>query len=325
MKQIKLSIIIVNYKTPRLTLDALESITQDDMSGLDYTVYLIDNCSNDDSVDLLTETIHEKQWTDWVDFIPLNENKGFAFGNNAALNRIMKYEENPDYLWFLNPDTIIHRGACKNLLDFLENHPKAGIAGSRLEDPDGTQQISAFRDFSIRSEMVAGFNLFFLSRIFSQHTVAPQMPSDQVHTTAWVSGASMMCKADVLRDIGQFDDNFFLYYEEVDLCLRARRAGWQCWFIPESRVIHLVGASTGISDLRKKAPRRPSYWFESRRRFFLKNYHWNKLLFADLLWMTGYITYSIRKCFSKKRQENPPYFLWDFFRNSVFCKGIKIL
>ncbi len=319
----KVSAIIVNYKTPQLVIDCLESIALENFNDTEIFVSVIDNNSGDDSYDIMLSVVKKRAWDSWISILPSNDNGGFSYGNNVCLKKVMDQTEQPDFVWFLNPDTFIRKDACNELISFLNENPGVGIAGSRLEDPDGTPQISAFRDFTVISEMLDGFRFSIFSKILSRWELVPQEIATKPHKTAWIAGASMMFRKEVLSDVGYFDENFFLYYEEVDLCLRARRAGWDCWYVPESRVVHLVGAATGISNLRNRAPRRPTYWFESRRLFFLKNYSWFRLLASDFLWMLGYSTLSIRKKLQKKEDLDPPFFLRDFFRNSIFCKGFS--
>jgi GT2 family glycosyltransferase len=97
----------------------------------------------------------------------------------------------------------------------------------------------------------------------------------------------------VLEQIGPMDEGFFLYFEEVDFCCRARRAGWSVWFVPESRVVHLEGSATGIRATKR---RRPKYWYDSRRRFFVKYYGITGLLAADALLTLGRLSFFIRRC-----------------------------
>jgi hypothetical protein len=108
------------------------------------------------------------------------------------------------------------------------------------------------------------------------------------------------------------DENYFLYFEDVDFCRRTINAGWQCWYVPESVVLHLEGASTGI---RTRAKRRAGYWYDSRRRFFIKHYGVAGLVAADILWFIGRLTYLLRKVLHigvKSNQNNDPkWFMFD--------------
>ena len=319
----KLGIIIVNYRTGKLTCECLSSLEGEINKNRD-SVIVIDNNSGDDSAQQISRLIDEQEWHDWVTFIPINSNDGFAFGNNVALRHLFSSVELPDYVWLLNPDTIVRKDACGHLIAFLQNHPVAGIVGSRLEDLDGTPQVSAFRHHSIISEFLAGMGLGVLDKWFAKWIVAPSPVSEIPHVTDWVAGASMMIRIDVFKRIGVLDDKYFLYFEEEDFCKQATEAGWQCWYEPASRVVHLVGSASGISDTRKKAPRRPTYWFESRRRFFLKNYGWVTLLIADSVYLLGYSIWRMRRRLQNKPDLDPPYFLKDFFVHSTFFKGFRL-
>ena len=141
---------------------------------------------------------------------------------------------------------------CAALVEFMNDHPKVGIAGSRLENPNGTPQCSAFRFHSVLSELEGGLRLGIVSRLLRNRVVAPPV-SDEQHETDWVAGASMIVRHGVFADIGLMDEGYFLYFEEVDFCLRAHRAGWHCWYVPASRVVHLVGQSSGVTGADRHA------------------------------------------------------------------------
>ncbi len=129
----------------------------------------------------------------------------------------------------------------------------------------------------------------------------------------------MIIRRDVFDAIGLLDDGYFMYFEEVDFCLRAARAGWPCWYVPASHVVHLVGQSSGVTDVKQATNRRPKYWFESRRRFFRKNHGLIKTAAADLLWMAGFATYRMRRLIQRKPDTDPEKLLGDFARNSVLA------
>jgi GT2 family glycosyltransferase len=118
------------------------------------------------------------------------------------------------------------------------------------------------------------------------------------------------------------DERYFMYFEEVDFCLRARRAGWPCWYVPASRVVHLVGQASGVTDV-KRAPkkRRPQYWFDSRRHYFLTNHGRLKTLLADLGWAAGFGIYRVRQFLQRKPDTEPRLLLWDFVRYNFLSTG----
>jgi len=319
----RLVIIIINFRTPDLVQDCLKSLRADVQASLGRVI-VVDNDSGDGSVERLTATIEEQGWQEWVSVLPQKRNIGFAAGNNAALQCIFSNNYPNEFVWLLNPDTLVRKNACKYLTDFLDRHSKVGIVGSRLEDIDGTTQVSAFRHHSIVSEFLAGIRLGYLDKLFAKYVVAQKPISDTPQQTDWVAGASMMIRSEVFIQVGLLDEQYFLYFEEEDFCKKAVAAGWQCWYVPESQVVHLVGAASGFSDTRKKSPRRPSYWFESRRRYFLKNYGKLTTSVADFAWMAGYSIWRVRRFLQGKLDLDPPFFLKDFFSHSVFCKGFRL-
>jgi GT2 family glycosyltransferase len=219
----------------------------------------------------------------------------------------------PRYVLLLNPDTIVRPGALRELFAFMEDRPDVGIAGSRLEGPDGTPQRSAFRFPSILGELEGGVRLGLLSRLLSRWVVAPEVP-EVPGATDWVSGACMIVRGAVFEEIGLMDEGYFMYYEEVDFCRRARRASWPCWYVPMARVVHLGGRSSGVDDRRAARGRRPSYWFHARRRYFLNHHGRFSMALADLAWSLGYATYRLRRPVQRKPDTDPERLLWDFIR-----------
>ncbi len=193
-----------------------------------------------------------------------SENDGFAAGNNAALEPALQSSPPFDYFLLLNPDTVVLPGAVAALASFLDNHPQAGFAGSRLENPDGTPQCSALRFPGIVSEFEGGLRLGICSRLLAKRLVAPPV-RDDIHRTDWLVGASLLVRRQVFEQIGLLDPGYFLYFEELDFCLKAMRRGWECWYVPSSRVVHLVGQATGMKSGKTLRKRRPAYWFASRR------------------------------------------------------------
>jgi N-acetylglucosaminyl-diphospho-decaprenol L-rhamnosyltransferase len=306
-------IVIVNFRTPGLVIDCLRSLVEEVVALGDCKVIVVENGSADDSTAKIGDAIRAGGWESWAELMPIEKNLGFAGGNNVALKPILDGLTPPDYVLLLNPDTVIRPNAVKELLDFLEKNPKVGIAGSRLEDPDGTPQRSAFRFPTVSSELENGVRLGIVSRCLSNSLVAPPV-SDEPHETEWLAGASMLVRREVFQAIGLMDADYFLYFEETDFCLRAKRAGWPSWYVPASRVVHLVGQASGVTDTKKPARRVPKYWFESRRRYFVKNHGAIYRRTADLAWASGFATWRLRRLVQRKADHDPPHLLWDFLK-----------
>jgi GT2 family glycosyltransferase len=322
----KLLIVIVNYKSADLTIDCLRSLEADVKAIDGARVVVTDNKSPDDSVARLTAAVRDFDWSSWVEIQPLEKNGGFAYGNNAAIAPALHRDtgrrpvSQPEFVLLLNPDTIVRPGAITALLDFMHANPTAGIAGSRLEDPDGTPQRSAFRFHSIAGEFERGIRMGFVTNLLKNSMIAPPV-TDATMQCGWVAGASMMVRREVFEQAGLMDEKYFMYFEEVDFCLAAKRAGWTCWYVPASRVLHLVGAVSQMSDNRKHRSRRPAYWFESRRRYFVKNHGWAYAAMADLSYLLAHSIWRLRRLVQRKPDTDPPRLLLDSVVHSVFVKG----
>ncbi|WP_240342609.1 glycosyltransferase family 2 protein [Methylococcus sp. EFPC2] len=303
-------VVIVNYRAPDLVIDCLRSFSATDWNLRNGYVVVVDNNSGDRSEQMLSDFIARSGLSSWVSLATQERNGGFAYGNNAALRMALGGEAPPDYVMLLNPDTILRSGAIQTLVEFMDGHPQVGVAGSLLETPEGGVDCSAHRVHSPLSELNDGARLGVLSRLLRGYVVS-EAPRMKAHACDWVSGASMIIRRPVIEDIGLMDEGFFLYFEEVDYCWRAKNAGWECWYVPESRVMHLEGASTGIKS---GAKRRARYWYDSRRYFFIKHYGVAGLFFADGLWALGRLTFLLRQCLhlgGSNRPAEPKRFMFD--------------
>lgn len=318
----KLLVVIVNYRTPALTIDCLRSLAAPGGLPEGASVVVTDNASGDDSIPRIQAAIAENDWSRRVALRPLSNNGGFAYGNNEAIRPALAAADPPQYVLLLNSDTLVRSGAVQALVDFLERHPQAGMVGSRLEDPDGTPQASTFRFPSLLSELDETLRFGPLHRLWNRYvTLVPTPPT--ACRVDWVAGASLLIRREVFDTVGLLDDGYFLYYEETDFCRRAARAGFSCWYEPQSRVVHLVGKSTGVTVRGRSLPRRPQYWFDSRRRYFLRNHGRCFTALLDAAWTLAYPLGRLQL-----RLRNRPVFdprrLWiDYVRNSVFVRGFS--
>jgi len=318
----KVLVVVVNYRTPKLAVRCLESLEHEVEQIRSMHVVVTDNASGDDSVEVIGNAIEAKQWS-WCTLMPLPQNGGYGSGNNAGIQPYLDGDDPPDYVMLVNPDAFVHEGAISTLLAFMESRPEVGIAGARVEDGEGKQTHSAFRFPSPASELVNGFKLGLLTKMLRSR----QLLYDSEDTTMqvdWVTGAAVMIRKQVLGEIGLFDDGYFLYFEEVDFCFRAGLAGWPVFFVPDSSVTHLQAQATGITHDRGEQSRFPNYWFDSRRRFFVKNRGKAQAVLADLAFLGGYTTYRARSAIQRKPNNEPPHFWWDFFRNSTLVKGFEL-
>ncbi len=229
----ELSIIIVSYNTCKYTLECLESLYRE-TKDISFEVILIDNASNDNTVEEVARKFPQ------VHLIPSKKNSGFAGGNNIAA----EYAKG-EYLLLLNPDTIVLNKAIEKLLAFARSNPGAGIYGGRTVFPDGTLNRSCYSKKTLWSQVCS---VFGLTKIFSFSPVFNPLPYgswgyDTIRHVDIISGCFLMTKKDIWEKLGGFNPLFFMYAEEVDLCLRAKKIGCNPLFCPEAEIIHYRGAS----------------------------------------------------------------------------------
>jgi hypothetical protein len=302
---------IVNYRTAPLTVGCLRSLATE--VGVDARVVVVDNDSRDGSADAIEAAIDENGWGGWARVVRAPSNGGFSSGNNQAISAARGHGIVPEYVLLLNPDTVVQPGCLRALLDFMDGHPGVGIAGGQVLNADGSVRRSAFRFHSALGELERMARLGPVSRFMARVSVSYPPPGVPAPAD-WVSGANMIIRSRVLDDIGLMDEDYFLYYEETDMCLRARRSGWSCWYVPSSKIVHLVGQSTGVTGPQGLTRRVPRYWFESRRRFFVKNHGAVYALAADLAWLAGFSVAALRRRVLGRGATDPPSLLWDFLK-----------
>lgn len=313
-----IAVIVLNYNTLDLTIDCVTSLLEDSSLPEGTRIVVADNASPLHDMVGLRQTAIERGWGNRVTLVDHAENRGFSSGNNKAIV-IADELFGPSRLYLLlNPDTRVRAGAVARLATFLDSHPSAAIAGSLLEDPDGTPQACAFRFPGVASELESTIRTGPFTRLLERWRVAPTMP-DQPSRVDWVSGASLMVKREVIDAIGLLDEAYFLYYEELDFCMRASKAGFECWHVPQSRVVHLVGQSTNVTKRGEGERRRPAYWFHSRRRYFVKHHGQTYALLTDLAWLAGQAGFRLRQ-FVSPNPHREPRLMTDFMRYS-WLKG----
>jgi GT2 family glycosyltransferase len=243
-----LAIITVSYNTRNLLADCLNSaLTSLERTGLSGEVWVVDNASTDGSADMVRRDFPS------VRLIASGENLGFAAGNNAALQELgfgppgsSSHRSDLPYLLFLNPDTRIVRDALASLVRFLDAQSSAGAAGARLVHGDGSFQHSAFAFPGLAQIALDFFPLHHrlldsrLNGRYPQRHYEAGLPFKVDHPL----GAALMVRAAALAQVGAFDERFFMYCEEIDLCRRIMAAGWEIYCVPQAEIVHLVGQST---------------------------------------------------------------------------------
>jgi len=312
MPELDIAVVIVTYKCAALTLESLRSVDAErSTTGTRIRVIVVDNASGDTKD--LAEAIRSNNWASWVTLVTAPRNGGFAYGNNVGIQRAYD-TATPAYVYLLNPDAQVRSGAIASLARFLEAHPDVGIAGSSFETRDGSNWPFAFRFPGLMSELLQGMEIGALMRLFDRWVVARHM-SRVAQPTDWICGASMMIRPSVLARIGGMDENYFLYFEETDFCYRAKQAGFPTWYVPDSRVMHIMGQTTTVTDISAGPRRLPDYWFESRRRYFAVTYGIGKAIAIDVVTLIANSVGLIKRIALKR--DRVPHFLRDVIRHSV--------
>ena len=235
-----LAIIIVSYNTRNLLADCLSTVYAGlARSALEGDVWVVDNDSADGSAAMIREHFPA------VCLVALEQNAGFAAGNNAALRELRAQGDQPRYVLFLNPDTLVQDDALGALVRFLDSSPIAGAAGARLVHRDGEFQHSAFM-FPGLTQIF--FDFFPIHRRLLDSRLNGRYPrrlykAGRPFAVDHPLGAALIVRSEVLTQVGAFDERFFMYCEEVDLCRRIKAAGWIIACVPEARIVHLVGQS----------------------------------------------------------------------------------
>ena len=227
----KLSVIIVNYNVRPYLTACLDSV-QRALEGIESEVFVVDNHSDDDSVEVVSRDYA------WVHLINNRDNLGFSKANNIAIRQAQG-----EYILLLNPDTVVAEDTLKGVIDFMDQHPKAGGAGVRMHNADGTLAPDSRR--AIPTPFVAARKMLGFTKRYYMSYLSWDAPA-QIEV---VSGAFMLLRHKAIYEVGMLDEDFFMYGEDIDLSYRLLQGGWQNWYLPYD-IVHYKGQSTSKSDFR---------------------------------------------------------------------------
>lgn len=264
------SFIIVNYNSAALVLNCVASI-REFTKGIKYEIILVDNASPDRTIDALQ---NELQSDDYV-FIQLNENKGFGAGNNATLS-VAKGR----YLFLLNPDTRLCNDAAgifMNIMDQAE-WQKVAACGADLINENGVS-VQAYGNFPTWFAAFASFGVqYVMPKYYRRHISLGAVNQGKDNKLVdYISGAAMFIRRSVIDQIGLFDEDFFMFFEETEWAFRANKAGFKLYLIPAVQIIHLEGGSEGrlggapsfsMGRFRMFEQSRQLFYRKTRGRFF---------------------------------------------------------
>lgn len=293
--------IVLNYKTAQMTLKAADA-ARIAMQGLPGEIVIVDNDSQDGSFEEMTAHIAAVGWPN-MRVIQSGHNGGYGAGNNVGIRAGLSDGGRPDYVYILNSDAFPEPDAIRVLYDHLNATPRTGFAGSFIQGEDAVQHTTTFRFPSVWSEFEGAIGLGPVSRLLKSYRV-PRELTDSAQVD-WLAGASVMMRQDVLDEIGLFDEEFFLYFEETDLCRRAQNAGYEVMFLADSKVTHLGSVSTGMKEWKRV----PDYWFDSRWYYFTKNHGRAYAACATILHLIGGSLHWFRCKLTGKAYHAAPHFL----------------
>lgn len=226
-----LSIVLVNYNSGKYLADCIQSLMENE-KDLNLDICVVDNASNDNSVKQAKKIFPN------VHYLINTKNVGFTKANNQAL-KLVKNE----YILILNPDTKVLPGTLKFMIKFMDDNPKVGAATCKVELAGGSLDWSSHRGFPTPA---AAFFYYFLGSDKYYHLSNRDM--EKVHEVDGITGAFFLTRKSVLDKVGLFDEDYFMYAEDLDLCFRIKQADYKIMFVPDVKVIHHKGISSGIKE-----------------------------------------------------------------------------
>lgn len=254
------SIVILNYNTRDLLRQTLGSI----QSQTKHEIIVVDNASTDDSVSMVKKHFPN------VRLIQSKSNDGFSAGNNLGVR-----QANSDYIMLLNSDTEFVEDALTPLIKFLDKNPKAGVVTPKLIYPNGQIDWSCHRGFPTIWNSLTYFSklqkIFPQTRIFGgYHQTWKDL--NKPHKVDVVSGAAMLIRQEVWDQVGELDERFFMYAEDIDYCLRVKQAGWQIFYYPQVQVIHHKGLSGTKNQNKKVKSKTKHYFYQTMKQYWDKHH-----------------------------------------------------
>jgi N-acetylglucosaminyl-diphospho-decaprenol L-rhamnosyltransferase len=276
----RLVVSIINYRTAELTLKCVAS-ARAGLGDLDAEIVVVDNHSQDGSAERIADWIAARPAGPPVTLVRSARNTGFSGGHNQGMAA-----RPAEFYFLLNSDALVRPGAASALLAEAAARPEAGLFAPRLEGEDGTQQINCFRFHSPMSELIRGAGSGPVTRLLAGHEVPLAMPpaAEQI---GWASFAAILLRGSMVAELGPMDEGYFLYFEDAEYCLRARRAGWRVVHVPQARVVHFRGGSGPVKRLASEAARLPRYYYASRTRFLRQAHGPLGPLAGNLCWLAG--------------------------------------
>ncbi len=256
MPEPALEIVIVSYRSREMLRDCLTSL-QLYAPARGARIQVVDNASRDGTVEMVRSEFPE------VELIASDENLGFSKANNLAIRR-----GSAAFVLVLNPDTRLVENALDHLLELMESNPKVGISGARLELEDGTFDHAARRSFPTPLGALGHFMGVGRSRKAPASLSQYRAPATESGPVDAVNGAFMLIRRRALDEVGLFDEGYWMYMEDLDLCYRFKQAGWLTWYDRTVKVVHIKAGTSG----KYRKPRLNYAFHYGMFRFYRKHY-----------------------------------------------------
>jgi len=256
----KLSIVILNYNSGNFLTECLRSLEK----GVNLDIWIVDNGSTDESISLARKNFPG------IHYILGKENLGFSKGNNLALRKIRN-----EYILMLNPDTEVFPDTLNYMTAFMQNNQDVGAATCKVELSNGKLDPASHRGFPTP---LASFLYYFLKNDSLYHLSSRDMRKD--HEVDAISGSFFLTRKSVLDKVGLFDEDYFMYAEDLDLCFRIKKAGYKIMYIPEVKIIHHKGVASGLKSHSQKIT---TATYDSRLKAFNAFYETMKIFYKKNL------------------------------------------
>lgn len=260
--QPQVTVVIVTYcsrATIGCALDALHEAHQQSLAN----VVVVDNASQDETAN------HVAEHYPWVTLVRSEENLGYGRGCNCGFDHV-----DTPYVFILNPDAVADAGAIRTLLDFMQQHPQAGVAAPAIREGSGWQAAGLMTTPGTVLRGALGISTPYPNRRMID-------PGSEPFQTDWVCGAAMLIRSEMYRDLGGFDPRFFLYFEETDLCRRVAARGAQLWAVGEAVIEHVGGASAKSTGETIESSCIAQHFYQSRFYYLIKHFGWFRAIAVE--------------------------------------------
>lgn len=261
----------------------------DDMERINGHIVIVDNHSDDGSVDVIDEWIKTLTEPGSVSLVVSKTNSGFSGGHNQGIAHSVA-----NFYLILNSDAVLRPGFFSTIMDAARAVPAAGLFTPRIDYDDGSQQTSCFRFPSPASELIRGAETAPITQLLKRYDVPLKMPPEP-EQIGWASFACILLRADMIRDVGNMDEGYFLYFEDVEYCWRAKHRGWSIAYVPNAHVVHYRGGSGPVKALALKHCRLPEYYYASRTRVLYQMHGYIGMILSNLMWVFGRVIANFRR------------------------------